>query len=137
MRASLSKIRSCRAIIVILAVTWLPYITTRCVENPITHVGCPFFPGAMHAATHSDAQSPQRQHAQHHAPGHSCCDLTGKCNVRVAASPQAFDPPTFAVALPAAPHPIVVTALCSDQRSNVAYVAHSPPAYLRNATLLL
>jgi hypothetical protein len=126
---SLRKIRGYRLIPAILAITWLPYISTRCVENPATHAGCHMFPGAVHAA---------QEHGEHHrhAPVHTCCDLTGKCNVRVVPEVPQLDAPALVATLPLAVA-VVVPVLSSPTFCDISLVAHSPPTYLCNATLLL
>jgi hypothetical protein len=147
MQLSLTKIRSCRLLPVVLAITWLPYVATRCMQGPATHAGCHIFPGAVHAedghaATHSHAGSSPVKHARgphhRHAPVHTCCDLTGKCNVRVVSHSQAppLDAPASVVALSPAVT-VALPALSSLAVCDISRVAHSPPTYLCNATLLL
>jgi hypothetical protein len=142
MRPSLKRIRGYRVLPAILAITWLPYITTRCVENSATHVGCHILPGAVHAkanaARHSHGRSSIPPHAgqQQRRHAHTCCGVTGKCNVRAVSATPHLDPP-----VPPATLPLVAAAVVSTRSSyavrDISLVAHSPPTYLGNVTLLL
>ena len=142
MRISWMKMRACRMVTMLLMVAWLPYMSTRCLENPLTHAGCPMFPAvasAAHPGHHGGRDSAMAHHHghAHHDPGHTCCDLTGKCNVRVIAATPPLDAPAVTAVLPAAPASLVVLGPRIDQLHSVSLVAHSPPTYLRNASLLL
>jgi hypothetical protein len=142
MRTPLRKIRDCRAIAFVLAVAWLPYIATRCIENPLTH-HCSVLPAAAHA--HAGETHEPSHHGmasahddQHHktAPAHTCCDLTGKCNMKLAAATPSFVPIHLVAILPLAVDASVPYAELPPQR-DAAALAHAPPTYLRNATLLI
>ena len=130
-----------RALVVTLAVAWLPYITTRCIDP----VSCP----TEHARQHDD-------HSDHGHHGHSgiasergthdetpaetpirtCCDLTGKLNVLVSAGTPSITPVLFSSTLPTS---AVWEFLHhqSPRRDLVPPAAHGPPAYLRNHILLI
>jgi hypothetical protein len=128
-----------------LVVAWLPYIATRCVQNPLTHPGCHVYPGAAVAdGQHSAADSHEHSHPMARAQGdhrqqsphRTCCDLTGECSVRIAVGAAQLDAPTLLAAVPVAPV-MVMPAATDSPHCDIVLVAHSPPTYLRNATLLL
>jgi hypothetical protein len=145
MKAPLRNIRACRSISVVLAIAWLPYIAMRCVDNPATHAGCGMLRGAAHAPG-SDGHGPSHEgmahgggthnHGQEPARAHTCCDLTGKCDVKITTGAPSLAPPLLATILP-----VAVRAIVADPERLSACltppVAHAPPTYLRNATLLL
>src|SRR5512143_3746521 len=137
------RMRGCRAITVALAVAWLPYIATRCVENPATHTGCRILPDApyTHAAeapahSHHRMAVGQHNHQPRRAPGQTCCDLTGKCNIKVTPSTPSLAPVQLMATLPAAIHAFAQHAESLPQHAAPAF-AHAPPTYLRNVTLLI
>src|SRR5262249_26660874 len=109
MAPCLQRMTRSRVIPVALAVTWLPYIATRCVENPVTHEECPVLLRAarVHAeAYHSRADPQGGQGSTHHerqgkhSQIRSCCELTGKCN-SVSAAVSSLDPRASLAILPA------------------------------------
>jgi hypothetical protein len=141
MRLSLGRIRGCRVIPFVLAVAWLPYVATRCVENPVTHVGCGMLPAAYahtgDAGGHSQhGMASQPGHHHNHAPAHTCCDLTGKCNIKITPSTASLDPLQLVALAPVTPDRVVPHADCS-RRQATPTLAHAPPIYLRDLTLLV
>ena len=137
------RMRGCRAITAALAVAWLPYIATRCVENPATHAGCRVLPDtsythAAEASAHSRHRMAAGRHEHQHsrAPGHTCCDLTGKCNIKVTPGTPSLAPVQMMATLPAATQVSAPHAESLPHRAAPA-VAHAPPTYLRNLTLLI
>ena len=140
----LRKIRGCRTIPAVLVIVWLPYIATRCIETQLPHSGCGILSATAHAPGHDHARShdgmaPRQHedsHARKHLPVRTCCDLTGKCDVKVAPSTPPLAPTLLAAALPVAVSPLVPQLPLLDGRSAPA-VAHAPPAYIRNVTLLI
>jgi hypothetical protein len=145
MIAPLRKIRACRAIPVVLGIAWLPYITTRC-ENPLTHTGCGILPAAVYEEGHeprrqrhgdSDDGMAQGHHHQHkHLPVRTCCELTGKCDIKITSGTPSLVPLMLVADLPAAVHPILARRQLRHRRSAPA-VAHAPPTYLRKVALLI
>lgn len=148
MSLSLRRVRRCRAVLVVLAVAWLPYISVRCVESS-AH-GCPIWTPSHGAAGRSQ---PEHEHPGHahdgnahegmpsggesdHLPARTCCELTGK---------YAF---ATSVPAPSAAPAAVLVRLCEgaefpqpplavDAHRRVPLTAHAPPRYLRFATLLI
>ena len=128
-----------RALVMTLAVVWLPYITTRCVDP----VSCPT-EHAREAADHRDLghhghegiPSERGTHDENPAetPNRTCCDVTGKRNVLVSTGPPSIAPVLFSSTLPTS----AVWAVLyhqSHRRDLVPHTAHGPPAYLRNHIL--
>ncbi len=126
---------------VALLLACLPYLAIRCVGAP---GGCE----VVSKGAHADSGSEGHGHHDHEAAaGHrhdqgspsdrdrSCCELTGKCDIKITASAPAIDPPALVATLP-----LVVPV--SDRWTTVliippAELAHGPPLYLRHATLLI
>ena len=143
---SFRKMGRSHLIPVLLAVTWLPYISTRCVMNPLTQAGCGVLPAAAAEARpegqHSHGHSQHAATPTHHddrgsrAPVHTCCDLTGKCDIKVSSPAPSVDPVAVVAALPALTH---LTRPSTDglQHRPVIIPTHGPPPYLRNVTLLI
>ena len=141
-------LRRCRAISVVLGVAWLPYIATRCIMVPGAHADCDMLSPSAHAdADHTvphhhapDALAqPEPQHQSHtpsKQPAHSCCDLTGKCNIKVTPGTPSLDPGHLVATLPVAVDARIRHAELPPDRGAPA-LAHAPPTYLRNATLLI
>ena len=134
MMSPLRRIRGCRVIPVVLALAWLPYIGTRCIQNPVTHT-CPI--SAAHAHSSQAATSGQQSHCHgaKHAPARSCCcDLAGKCDIKGSSAV-----PSPASALVVAALPVVTCGIVLDGQSLDApaliTLTHGPPTYLRNLTL--
>jgi hypothetical protein len=136
------KLRRWQAISLLLAITWLPYTATRCVENPFTHDGCGMLATAhehpeghhSHAASHDGVTPTHQHHDGQHSPVRTCCELTGKCNIKVTAPVPSIDPPALLAVLPAVarvPAPTAYELQCGPTRA----LAHGPPTYLRNAVL--
>ncbi len=139
-----------RTIVGILAVAWVPYILTRCVEG-IGHEGCPVS-AAAHEETssqHHHGDSSEHHHARrgvlpaaHQTDDHEhpservCCDLTGKSAFVKSAPPSTAAPAVVLVTLYGS-----ATALIPPEgprsKSRAAAPTHHPPPYLRFATLLI
>jgi hypothetical protein len=147
----------------VLAMVWLPFAGTRCLENPAGpsgaagSVNCIFGHHEAHGSSaghhHGEAHGvggdpstaePAQDHAHasgdagrhhDHRQDDTCCTQTGKRSVIPSAS-AGSEPPVAVAAMwlwraarpPLAHHP---------ERRVFAPVAHSPPIYLRNATLLI
>lgn len=132
----------CQGIPLVLAVTWLPYITTRCVENPFTHAGCGMLATAhrhseghhSHAPSHDSVTPMHQHHESPDSPARTCCELTGKCNIKAASPGPSIDPPTLLTTLPAIAR-LPVTGAHELAHVPSFALAHGPPTYLRNATL--
>ena len=150
---STHRIRSHPGIMAIVALTWLPYISARCIEGATG--GCPLM-AAEHGAEGRPHHEGDRDHAHQHgphaaedhgtaahhdhsgkssAPEHTCCELTGKCAVEVT--------PLMSTASPAVAVAMVATitvlpmAMRVPRAKRVADPTHHPPPYIRFATLLI
>jgi len=145
MITSLRKLGHRQVIPIVLAAAWLPYMAMRCSMSPAAGAGCHVVPGAAQAhATehrgHGDAHhggSPEHaDHGKHRAPTRTCCDVTGKCEIRAASTVSSADPPMLAAVLP-----VAVSALAPPlgelKHRPAMPVAHGPPTYLRHLTLLV
>jgi hypothetical protein len=111
-----------RLILAILAIAWLPYVSTRCLAGG---AGCCVAAGPQ-AAHHDDSAPPAREQA--------CCALTGRCAVEPSAQPVPASP-LVAVALgpvDPSPPPLVLRVGCS-----AAVDARDPPAFIRFSALLI
>jgi hypothetical protein len=130
-----------RAIVMTLAVAWLPYITGRCIDPaacPTEHTQLKRHDHGDHIHEHCEARGHHGIHDETPTPGtptHTCCDLTGKSNI-VASEGVPSVTPVFLSAPLAVP---VVPERRPDQPHGdfVAHTAHGPPTYLRNHTLLI
>jgi len=141
---ALRLIRKCKSIPILLGIAWLPYTTIRCVENPATHEGCGVLPVTAHhhtsnnhehAATRSTGAQTHNQH-RHHSPVRTCCDLTGKCNIKITPSVSSLDPIHLVALLPVRAGAYLPSAELRPYRGGLAH-AHAPPTYLLNVALLL
>jgi hypothetical protein len=142
MASLLQRTRRCRVTPVVLALAWLPYVATRCIENPVTHT-CVMVAAVAHqhasaapARVHEGATSGQhaRCHGDKHAPARTCCcDLAGKCDIKASSGVPAPAPAVAVAALPVASD-IVLDGLNLNPRVPVT-LAHGPPTYLRNLSL--
>ena len=139
----LRRIRRSRAIPLALAVTWLPYISTRCVVDPGTHAGCGVLPTAAHAHpedhhahahSHDGSTPAHSDHGHRRSPARTCCEVTGKCNIKVTSPAPSADPPAVTVTASAVEWSTVPSAE-NVQHWPAHDLAHGPPTYLRNATL--
>ena len=128
----------------VLAVTWLPYTALRCVEDPLTHAGCSVLVLALQmrssnhdAHQHSDAATHPEHGTRKHGMPRTCCDITGKCDVEMTAGSAPTGPlaPAIATTWPFA-EPIAPRAQ-TPHGCQTTPVAHAPPIFLRNATLLI
>ena len=155
-RRTTLQLRSIVAVAV--AIVWLPFQGTRCYQGPAGSTNCIF----GHHEAHESSADHHHGHAHgiggsagtgepvqdHHAAasgdagkrhGHqrddTCCTQTGKCSVIPSA---AFGPePLVAVAAVGSPTSYLPALVGHPERCTLAPVAHSPPIYLRNATLLI
>lgn len=157
-----------RTIATVLAMVWLPYAGTRCIESPVGPRGSAGSVDFGHHESHPSSSGHHDSSTGHHdhdthgiggnarasqpikgdvhtsadagrhegqPPGDTCCTQTGKGSV-IPSTPAGSEPPRavavmglYRAARPQrADHP--------DQRT-LRPVAHSPPIYLRNATLLI
>jgi hypothetical protein len=148
MGTSLKAIRDNRAIVALLLVVWLPYVSTRCIGG-FAHEGCTVFPtsgaGPIGDA-HGDRHMHRHEHAAGHTPGssdhgehpsdHTCCELTGKFAFAPAASAPSPAPLAVLVTLRGlADHLKPRTAVFVGRR--VLDPTHHPPPYLRFGALLI
>lgn len=147
MIASFGKPRCGRVIVALLVMAWLPYTSTRCIEDSATKTGRRFLP----AAPDGRADSHRGQgHAPHPAEGTrrgrddhehgqdpwgTCCESTGKYAFTVTSRPPAAKPTVRVVTL--ATEIVVTDRLPAFWHRPAQHLAHGPPAYLRYATLLI
>ena len=139
MTSPFRKMRGYRAIPVVLALAWLPYIGTRCIENPLTHTCVMMAAMAHHRASGAHTAAASGQHAHCHGNKHTpargcCCDLAGKCDIRGSSSVPSLTSAQLVGTLPVAVSATVVQTQIFDARGGIV-VAHGPPTYLRNVTL--
>ena len=148
MNGTLHRIRRRRSLLVLVAITWLPYVSVRCVEGATN--GCPI---SATAHEHGEMKRETHSHEHHHAtdahdrgeadhehgnlpgPERTCCQLTGKYAIELT-SPTVSAPATTALAkiwTPSA-RPSAVSVLAVR---HVPDPTHHPPPYLRFATLLI
>ena len=163
MRRWRSKLPPRSVMALVVALVWLPYAGRHCLENPIGpgaagSVNCIFGHHAAHPSSsghhhgeahgvggHTNDAGPARDHG--HASGDAgrhhdhhqddtCCTQTGKRSV-IPSTSAGSEPPLLAV-VQAWPMSSIRPPLAGqpEQRA-LAPVAHSPPIYLRNATLLI
>ena len=134
----------CRAVLGLLAITWLPYVSARCIA-PLDG-GCSMLPAAsvdVHARPHDHSRGvheamPRANHDEHDGsrPGHTCCELTGKYAYTVDSSPPSAAPAAVLVTMPTpAQTPTGLVAIRLNHL-NPEPPQHPPP-YLRFLTLLL
>ncbi len=134
-----------RVLAVALAVAWLPRIAVPCTCNQTTHSGCGGVAtaargpaGGEHAHGHQATTPAPSHHHQGKTPvrPQCCCGLATACGIKATAGPAPLDTNHYAVAVP-------VTARVVQSRPVLARwrlaspVAHGPPVYLRNVTLLI
>lgn len=150
MNASRRTIGRCRAVVGLLAVTWLPYVSTHCI-GPLEG-GCPMLPASHEeagASGHAHGHSHDHSHNPHEAtrpghhdrrdgstPAHTCCELTGKYAFAIGAPPPSVAPAVVLVTIPSpaeTPGPLLAA---RPQRLSPEPTQHAPP-YLRFATLLI
>lgn len=143
---SFRKLACRRWLPVLLAASWLPYISTRCVMSPFTHTGCGVLASTASQAVpegqHSRAHCHHRPAPAHHddagakAPVRTCCDGTGKCDIKAHSATLSVDPAPVIAFIPA------LTLFAGPGTHQPQYgpavtPLHGPPPYLRNATLLI
>jgi hypothetical protein len=74
------------------------------------------------------------QHEHQHGRAHTCCDVTGKCNMKVSSGAPSLAPTQLVTTLPVTAGAIAPYTDILDPHS-VSTLAHGPPTYLRNVTL--
>lgn len=131
-----------RSIALAVAVFWLPYTCTRCLEIPAGPEGAASVDClAGHHGTESQSDH-HRTAAADHGRSHdrsaadTCCVWTGKSAVAPASAPTLLDSGTAVAIMPAARPPVVGLAAW-DRSRHVVPLAHAPPIYIRNAALLI
>ena len=152
MRTSLKAIRNNRAIVGLLLVAWLPYVSTRCIEG-FGHGGCTVFPTSEggpigdahgdrhahrheHGAEHSPGSSEHGEHPSDRSPEHTCCELTGKFAFAPAATAPSPEPLAVLVTLREPADKLEPrTAVLVGRR--VLDPTHHPPPYVRFGALLI
>jgi hypothetical protein len=134
-------------VLVALALTWLPYMSMRCVDSPggeecwmSSHHSEGHGSGEAHKGYHpapgTTEPSPPHDHGSGRDEGCTCCELTGKCNIKITSATPQVDPVQLAATLPGPAVPVVPDVPALPPRSTPA-VAHAPPIYLRNVTFLI
>ena len=129
----------------LLGFVWIPYVAVRCVDGA-GHADCSVLTAANAADHHEHStrapSTNQHDHTAHghgdpgkQAPGRTCCELTGKCNLKLTASAPSLEPALQIGPLSCKPYPVAAGRMAA--RLCPAEVAHGPPIFLRNATLLL
>jgi hypothetical protein len=141
MASPFRRMRGCRVTPVVLALAWLPYIATRCVENPLTHT-CVMMAAMAHNAGTAHAHSPgaatsgqhSHCHGDKHAPARGCCcDLADKCDIEDSSGVPLTAPALLVAASPVASD--IILDGHSFGPGGFLTVAHGPPTYLRNLSL--
>jgi len=133
--SALRQIRRRRAVFVVLALAWLPYVTLCCIPAPgSAHAGCDVLEHGSEAAGHDVkvGHHESRGH-DHEGPASICCELTGKSNVTFS-TPFSFDPPILS-AIAISLSGLVAPASEVLGMSGRLWHAHAPPTYLRNSAL--
>ena len=144
----LHRIRCHPGIMAIVALTWLPYMSVRCIDATS---GCLLLGAEHEAQERSDhEESRARQHgchaeddgpAAHHddgkssAPKHTCCELTGKYAVDVTSWTPTVSPAVAIAAVEAVD--VLPTAMRVPRVRCSADPTHHPPPYIRFASLLI
>ena len=147
------RIRSHPGVMAIVALTWLPYMSARCIEG--LSGGCPLTAAEHEEDSGSDHEADRdhaHQHGSHAAEDHgtaanhdhggkssvperTCCERTGKCAVEVTSSMPTASP-VVAVAM-VATIDVLPKAMHLPRARRVGDPAHHPPPYIRFATLLI
>jgi len=124
----------------IVALTWLPYMSARCIEGATA--GCPLVTEEHEAEGQPRHESHDHGTAAHHdhdgkssAPERTCCELTGKCAVEVTSQTPTASP-AVAVAVVETVD-VLPLAVRVARVLRVADPTHHPPPYIRFATLLI
>jgi hypothetical protein len=147
------KPRRVQTVALVVVVAWLPYASTRCLEAPGPHgatesVNCIF---GHHGAAepHSDRHDAAARHPHRHdaasahrqaGSGHdhdTCCTRTGKFAVTLTSTPPPPDPSAAVALIARAELMQLPIAPFLDRRRCLVPLAHAPPVYLRNASLLI
>lgn len=154
MARSLKQLRHRRTIVGVLAVAWLPYMSIRCIESS-GHLGCPIASEShdsvppsddVHRHAHDSHQESPHSHQHvpvtrtqapsHDPPPRTCCELTGKYAVTLAAPAPSAAPLVMVASfrragdVPQAPLPARAVRQFPEP-------SHHPPPYLLFATLLI
>ena len=147
MNTPLRRMRRCRTIVGLLAIAWLPYVSTRCVDASADG-GCPIAHPPRDAGSHQGHEPGHHSHEgvptahqdgdHDQTPGRTCCELTGKYACTVNSSTPSAAPPRLMVTLPRAVdvHALAPLPTPHPQRRTPGPI-HGPPPYLRFATLLI
>lgn len=127
------KPKYCRAIVALLAIAWLPFVTTLCLDAEACDYPAAGGHHGDHESHHHGIDTPSHHQEHSDAPASTCCELTGKRAVALTAQPGLMAAPSAAVSLVSA-----LPAICSvagSMLSPAVVRAHGPPTYLRNASL--
>ncbi len=147
MNSPLGSIRRCRTLVGLLAIAWLPYASTYCIDAPVDG-GCRLAHASSDAGFHHEHEQGHHSHdsvpAAHQdgdhdqIPARTCCELTGKRACTLSSSTQPAAPPGLTVMLPRGmdTHSLAPLPTASPLRRTPA-PAHGPPPYLRFVTLLI
>ena len=144
------RIRSHRGIMAVMVLTWLPYISVRCIEGATS--GCPLVSeqheagqprhqGHHYAPQHGHDEGDDHGTAAHHdhdgssVPERTCCELTGKYAVEVTSQAPTASP-VMAVAVIETADVLPLAARVARVRRVTDPTRHPPP-YIRFATLLI
>lgn len=140
----LRRFRKSQVVSVGLLFSCLPYLANRCICAP---GGCEIMPtrGHVHSSSeghghHDHKAASGHHHDQHdqaspHDPDRTCCELTGKRDIKITVSAPAVDPPALVATLP----PVVPVSerWTTGLMTPPAELAHGPPLYLLHAILLI
>jgi hypothetical protein len=147
MNSLLGRMRRCRPLVGLLAIAWLPYVSTYCIDAPVDG-GCRLAHPSGNAGSHQghgpghhshhDAPTAHHDGDHDHIPAGTCCELTGKRACTLNSSTQSTPPPGLTFTLPWGmdTHPLAVLPTARPLRQTPAS-AHGPPLYLRFVTLLI
>jgi hypothetical protein len=130
-----------RAIAMLLALSWLSWVPTRCVDP----ASCPT--GYMRFAGHREAASGNQARAVHphgrsqpvptpEAPVQTCCDVGGRYSVLVSKGAPSVTP-VFLRCPAAAPIVAADPDDAAELGDRAPHRPHGPPTYLRNHALLI
>lgn len=132
--SALRQIRRRRMMVMALALAWLPYVVVRCIAAPgPAHAECGMLEHGGETAEHGVSEHHEHGEHEHEGPVRTCCELTGKSNITLAAPLSVYPPILFAIAV----SPSGAASRASEVFGTSARLqhAHAPPAYLRNSAL--
>lgn len=144
MNRPLNGIRRHRGLLALVAITWLPFVSMRCIEG-VTE-GCPVL-GTAHEHGEDGSQGDGHDHHAEHAQGRgaadhghdrsnrTCCELTGKFAVEVTSGTTSA--PLVPLATWVRPSELLPRLSAKRPVQRVADPTHHPPPYLLFATLLI